>query len=1501
MRIDLNIVVHRAQGEKVAYTIGGEHAKGHPGKNWINCPVFLDDRVSDLLLRVAEHITEEQVYAWYEVEPLNRDAFCNAVVLGLMRGAPRIRHDQLLTGLRCVCPEVDAPGRADKVYDFNGAFGVARDALEGGTLLSGLAFRYVEDVAFEAVVPVNPLAFSAVAAAPRVLRSLMDRILMDMHIADGGTVHLMTRSVAAATLPPEALALYFPEGAPPVLPPPVSSITPYAYAGLCKGLAEAPLSDLHFQKLYVSMHPYGQPRPFRLRRLFTEFQLDAACPLIKYRKSGEVLYRVNRDALAGLDADLVRFWSKESPHKLESVVFKIPYDDFFVTLIVFPLLVYHVKMTFRVRRATDLGYVSQAIAPKVNAVLGRIRDWAVFAAHEVTVPQLGPRMPVPLQAHLACTLQFDHRLPPMRVLEARLVSAGGVFVRAPRQDASAGNVCRLRYVRCSDYSPLVDIRQQLSSMVVSGSPRAATVDSVARTYNISREVVDRIMDSVKASGGDEEGGGGASRRMLSGILLELRRVSDFGLQVRAKGAQAEPALVVHAVRLVELLVKEGGLLVSPVARVQSSLREANSARIRQALKDEDALEGRDVGDEFEVSSEEVDTASDDDAGSEPGPDEDQDDDAPRNNAEDGATTGYTLARLKAADPDLFGYEAKNRNYKSFAANCAANTHRQPIAVTPEKLAEIDRRYPGAYTNRVAAGSTPERRKRNTYICPQVWCPVSEVAMTHAQLKAAGGCPGGPTEKPMVMGDKTKYVSFLDPSKHPSEMCVPCCFYANHLDAEGRLAARLRRCGGDEQLGGKQQNQDPSYVKGDTFPLEEGRYGRLPPIAARYFHAPPDLAKLAPERRTFVRKGIAHNSQHFLSCMAAVLRPPGVETAAQLVEHVARHLQPHEFIPLNGGGLVRMFAEDADPLSAPKGFAALKAWLARCGAYVRAYGMEGLAQRVAGAASLAALPEEDRACAQREHVVMTSLSNFVNFLHSAAPKDHELLLELFMSKLPWLNPMHLNVLIVEATPDGTLSAICPKYADYGRLVDTARPFALVLKYQQFYEPIVHASSTQVVEAFDASEDHRVRRLVDKARGFCTRTLSSQGDHVMAALVEFLAKRDPGPSTQALGPDLRPQALVTADGMYVPLPAGTRASARLRCCHLPEALDLLPRSTVPLPKVTRFFAGLRAKVSGFYEHKLAGTAELQVGPDLASVPLTRGQAAQALREYTVDLRILASGASVAPAKAWEVARQAERGEISKAYASVMAGGLDTRTEYEFLRAKENPFSYAMRHAKMAGLLRTAGVMGAGQRVVDALLLWDPALITGWTEESASDLLTQAEVDLGGLSSAPTAQAPRLLDDLLGEEAALRAGPQALLADGALKDVRPDAVARLLPGYGMATVSDMAAFIAAISKRAGSDLSEADARALLAEQDNAWHAVLRDVLSLDVYLFKDGGTWPQRVGDDAGARGVVMFEDDDGLHMLVKQDETRASVFRLKDFDVRGTRAFYHLLVDVQKQQR
>jgi hypothetical protein len=71
-------------------------------------------------------------------------------------------------------------------------------------------------------------------------------------------------------------------------------------------------------------------------------------------------------------------------------------------------------------------------------------------------------------------------------------------------------------------------------------------------------------------------------------------------------------------------------------------------------------------------------------------------------------------------------------------------------------------------------------------------------MTAAQFKEQGGCPGGADEKPVIMykdGDKAKFVSFLDPSKHPSELCAPCCFFANHADAAGRLAGRVRRCGG----------------------------------------------------------------------------------------------------------------------------------------------------------------------------------------------------------------------------------------------------------------------------------------------------------------------------------------------------------------------------------------------------------------------------------------------------------------------------------------------------------------------------------------------------------------------------------------------------------------------------------------------------------------------------------------------------------------------------------
>jgi len=146
------------------------------------------------------------------------------------------------------------------------------------------------------------------------------------------------------------------------------------------------------------------------------------------------------------------------------------------------------------------------------------------------------------------------------------------------------------------------------------------------------------------------------------------------------------------------------------------------------------------------------------------------------NGDSSVPRSFLLESLYRADPNLF-------SGTTYSKMCPHVDKRQPVVVTRE---EFDVLPSNSYGDRaIAYGSSKETSERNIYICPTVWCPMSRVSMTRDQLVSAGGrCPGGPAEEPILYDSKYfrksknknhRHVGFLDPSKHPSGLCLPCCF------------------------------------------------------------------------------------------------------------------------------------------------------------------------------------------------------------------------------------------------------------------------------------------------------------------------------------------------------------------------------------------------------------------------------------------------------------------------------------------------------------------------------------------------------------------------------------------------------------------------------------------------------------------------------------------------------------------------------------------------------
>lgn len=1262
-------------------------------------PIFLDDKVYTVAAKVATHLNTDPwgVYIWAEREVgADVSTFAASLVKSIMRGEEWVPLADAVAAARSVLMRSESPLPANPGtvrVDHRQLLDLVT-GLRPQSYLESLTLRYKRELVYRHIFPRNPYQSSDADAPkdPLVFEEAAGDIVYDNAPVDG-VLHVTTvADFERFSRDPGLVELFFPQQLRATLTASLAldpSPTPEAVMLYRHVLRLASPTRGFFKKIYLTVHPVGPSVSFRLEPLFHNFTLDTVCPIIKLRGPAEILYKVDKSTLRTVPHNVVGMWTREAPKKIESLVFKVFYGDFFATVVLFPMLMYHVKLTFRAGQKDDADYIGKHVLPYVNHVVRRIREMVsvLTVTSNILIPDVELAMlnrHNTLELHTARAFTFRTRLPPTRRIEQRLLALTNVFAAlSPGSQevvARGANTVVVRYRRSSSYTPVYDIRSYvLSSLRKLG--RNDVVQNVVRAFGVTPEAAAMIYDEVEGNEADLA----MRARYYDGNRITLTRRSDFELQVQVHGTKIDRMLADHIMSVVLATIEdEGGEISRHAARARRVTRRPADA---PAALDIDDLVPQD--DFFAMDEKErVERA----VTVEEQLDDDSYDDSSAPQA--GNTPQYTLTRLKQADPDLFAFDAPG--YKSYASMCASNAKRQPVVISEEQRAEIDRLYPGAYANAVHAGSTPELRAKNVYICPQVWCTRSEVAMTDAQFREQG-CPDK-EDVPLRMHNGRKFVSFLDPSRHPKELCTPCCFLVDHAGRdEGRMRRRNARCAGDDDPGG-----DDGYIKGDGgFLLAPGRFGKLPPA----------LEALISDQR-FVRMGISHGSNHYLACVAHTLGVAGGPNA--LVDLVESGIEPHHLIPVAGGRLMRgLLSPDPARLDDAE-YKAFRAWFLGLRTYPTVYGLEKLRRIVARAPTTARLPPSSVAEVMREMMLHSAVENLVNFLRSDAPKDDLELGGLFASSQRWINPDGVNVLVFEED-DGDVFMSNP-----GHEIDVGRPYALVLKRGTFYEPVGTRES-----GVRLAREQLPPGLLDALdRALEADTPAPQ------RVADLMESAGHPPRAWVVNVNLRAVGLLSETSMFVPLPRDADVPMGAQCIH---AGDIGPLST-SLKDALALFKVLEAIDPAFYAATEAPDGGAVLLGDVLRVPLG------GVAEFEADLRVFAGvsdeDAVISHVRNWGRLQHAFQGFVRRvALGIVRDAGM--RRELEFLRDATNPFSRAFRLARMRELVLRAAAGRAPDRfqvakAADALLSNDLGVVTAVGPARARDVtvLTQADVSRGAL---------------------------------------------------------------------------------------------------------------------------------------------------------------------------
>ena len=161
-------------------------------------------------------------------------------------------------------------------------------------------------------------------------------------------------------------------------------------------------------------------------------------------------------------------------------------------------------------------------------------------------------------------------------------------------------------------------------------------------------------------------------------------------------------------------------------------------------------------------------------------------------------TGMELAnpnpfskRIQERDPTIHLNEDVGK-FNAYSRSCPWNVRRQPVILTNEEKAQIDKEHPGSYSHSITYGS--DASKQYHYICPRYWSLKHNTSLTEEEVKSgkygavipqkAKKIPSGAnifefTDEKYHVDEKGNYKQhypgFLKKDAHPKGLCVPCCF------------------------------------------------------------------------------------------------------------------------------------------------------------------------------------------------------------------------------------------------------------------------------------------------------------------------------------------------------------------------------------------------------------------------------------------------------------------------------------------------------------------------------------------------------------------------------------------------------------------------------------------------------------------------------------------------------------------------------------------------------
>ena len=477
-------------------------------------------------------------------------------------------------------------------------------------------------------------------------------------------------------------------------------------------------------------------------------------------------------------------------------------------------------------------------------------------------------------------------------------------------------------------------------------------------------------------------------------------------------------------------------------------------------------------------------------------------------------TTHVLKRLQLADPLLFKWESDEGSKKTtnYSGKCGAVNYRQPIVLNKKEKEHIDKEHPGSYTGYVKTGSSKQLVEDNYYICPKIWCRVSNVSLTQDEFekKYNSKCPTG--EEPLVFpkkgtersknyfinrkGEEIHWPILMGRNKHPNNLQLPCC---------GKLVPKNETGTKDDQS---------MYISkiANTTTLEVGKNGVLPELLDNLLNKGISCVGIMDKKKScYVRTGIEKENQ-LMYIMQIVLGVSDVK------KYICDELTLSEYIFLNNGNTLRSYIDDSEISSIykPIEFEIFRKSLIENKKYVKEHNLKHIVRRVK---SLSVFDvdktDEQFMTILRQYMIFRSFSNYKKSLVS----------DLFENDIDDMYHLIKNILkkenknlIVLEFDETDVFLLNNKYFDVFESLDIEKDTCVIIKVGKSYEYVrllTHKNTRPFVNATD------IEPLITIFRK--TKTPETKQEE---------SKYDTGIKRIVLGMDFKIVGLVTLDDNFVP---------------------------------------------------------------------------------------------------------------------------------------------------------------------------------------------------------------------------------------------------------------------------------------------------------------------------------------------------------------------------------